>query len=133
MLKLEPLIAARAKAHQRASGGAVPQKSAKPPIDTRAELAALAGVSHNTIAKVKTITEHAPEAVKEKLRRGDSDVSINSAYQDIRGFQPRQALRRADRKQLPASNHALDLAPVPILRLISALAVPAYEDRQPEG
>lgn len=35
-LKLKPLIAA--KANQRASGGAVPQKSAKP-VDTRQELA----------------------------------------------------------------------------------------------
>jgi hypothetical protein len=54
-LELEPLIAGKAKEKQVESGGAVPQKSAKPPIDTRAELATLAGVSHDTIAKVKSI------------------------------------------------------------------------------
>ena len=52
-LKLKPLIAAKAKANQRASGGAVPQKSAKP-VDTRQELARAAGVSHDTIHKVET-------------------------------------------------------------------------------
>lgn len=41
-LKLKPIIAEKAKANQRASGGAVPQKSAKP-VDTREELAKTAG------------------------------------------------------------------------------------------
>lgn len=44
-LTLEPLVAARAKERQRAAGGALPQKSAEPPIDTRDEVAALAGMA----------------------------------------------------------------------------------------
>ena len=50
-LRLEGVIAARAKANQSAGGGAVPQKSAKP-VDTRQEIAKAAGVSHDTVAKV---------------------------------------------------------------------------------
>ena len=73
-LKLEPLIAAKAKKKQRDSGGAVPQKSAKPPLDTRAELAREAGVSHDTMAKAKAIHEKAPEAVKAQLRTGDLSI-----------------------------------------------------------
>ena len=82
-LKLEPLIAAQAKKKQRDSGGAVPQKSAEPPLDTRAELAREAGVSHDTIAKAKAIHEKAPEAVKAQLRTGD--LSIHRAYESLRG------------------------------------------------
>jgi len=52
-LRLEPLIAAKAKEKQRESGGAVCQKSDKPVIDTKKEVAKAAGVSHDTIAKAK--------------------------------------------------------------------------------
>lgn len=41
--------------NQRFAGGAVPQKSDKAVIDTKKELAAVAGVSHDTIAKVENI------------------------------------------------------------------------------
>jgi len=93
-LKLEPLIASKAKENQRASGGAVPQKSAEP-VETRKEIAKAAGVSHDTITKGKVISQKAPEAVKEQLRRGE--ISINSAYQDIRGSERR--IERVERIQ----------------------------------
>ena len=56
------------------------QKSAEPisPITTRNELAKVAGVSHDTIAKVEKIERKAPEAVKKQLRTGE--ISINKAY-----------------------------------------------------
>ena len=40
---------------------------AKPPIDTQKELASIAGVSHDTIAKVKVIEAKATPEIKEKL------------------------------------------------------------------
>jgi hypothetical protein len=55
---LEPLIAAKAKANQVASGGAVPKKSAEP-METRQEIAKAADVSHDTVAKVKIINKAA--------------------------------------------------------------------------
>lgn len=61
------------------------QKSAKSlkeseivPIDTRKEIAKIAGTSHDTIAKVKKIEEKAPKEVKEKIKNGE--MSINQAY-----------------------------------------------------
>ena len=57
-IRLGSEIAARAKANQKAAGGAVPQKSAEA-VDTRKELAKLAGVSHDTISE-KVL----PEAIK---------------------------------------------------------------------
>ena len=84
-LKLAPLVEARAKANQLATlkQNAVLQKSAErsAPIDTRREIAKAAGVSHDTVMKVKKIAEKAPEEVKAKLRTGE--ISINKAHADI--------------------------------------------------
>ena len=44
-------------------------------VDTKKELAKIAGVSHDTIARVEKIVQKAPEEVKEKLRRNTSVTS----------------------------------------------------------
>ena len=54
-LKREEIIAARAKVKQIKAGGALPQKSAEPPIETREELAKPAKVSHGTLDEVKKL------------------------------------------------------------------------------
>lgn len=82
-LKLKPIIAEKAKANQRASGGAVPQKSAKP-VDTREELAKTAGVSHDTIHRVETIENSDREDIKAAVKSGD--MSINQGYREIKGL-----------------------------------------------
>ena len=92
-LKLKPLIAAKAKANQRASGGAVPQKSAKP-VDTRQELARAAGVSHDTIHKVETVIEKGTPEVKAKARSGE--ISINTAYNLTNGYDKTPAQRQKE-------------------------------------
>lgn len=61
-LKLEPVYQERAKRHQQESGGAVPSKLTEPPIDTREEIAKVAGVSGGTVHKVKFIRDN-PDAV----------------------------------------------------------------------
>lgn len=84
-LRLKPLIAEKARENQATStGGNNPQllqKSAKAekPIDTRSELAEIAGVSHDTIAKVETIENSAPEVIKSAAK--SNNISINAAYQ----------------------------------------------------
>jgi len=80
-LELEPLIAARSRQGERTD---LLQKSAKSePLDTRQEVAKIAGLSHDTIAKAKVILEQGTEATKASLRRGES--SINREYEAIRG------------------------------------------------
>ena len=86
-LELESTIAERAKANQSAGGG--DQKSgcqisdkAISPIDTKREIAAIAGVSHDTVAKVKTIKAKASDEVKQKVASGE--MSINKAYQQTK-------------------------------------------------
>lgn len=58
------------------------------PIDTKRELAQIAGVSHDTIERVKTIQGKAPEEVLQKLR--DSEISINQAYTTIKREEKKQ-------------------------------------------
>ena len=56
---MKPIIAERAKENQGARND-ICQKSDKS-IDTKKELAAAAGVSHDTIAKVERIEKQAPK------------------------------------------------------------------------
>ena len=81
-LQLEDVFREKAKEKQKESGGAVPQISAKPPVETRQEIAKVANVSHDTIAKVKKIEANATPEVKEKLNTGT--MSINEAYKEIK-------------------------------------------------
>ena len=93
-LKLKGLFREKAEEKRRESGGAVPQKSAKPPIDTRQELARVAGVSHDTISRVEVIEQKAPEEVKEKLRRGD--LTIHKAYTYIKRQEVKEQAREIE-------------------------------------
>jgi N6-adenosine-specific RNA methylase IME4 len=95
-LELEPLISAKYEqsrkdkvSHYRQTGE-VSQKSDAP--DTKKELATIAGVSHDTIAKVKHIEQKATPEVKEKLSTGE--VSINQAYQDIKKEEKKEQLEQ---------------------------------------
>jgi ParB-like chromosome segregation protein Spo0J len=85
--RLKNVIAARAKQKQVQSGGdkksqnarSVPPKLAEPILETREELAQIAGVSHGTISKVEKIEAQAIPEVKENVRHGD--ISINQGYE----------------------------------------------------
>ena len=80
-LKLKPVIAEKAKEKQAEAGGAVRQKSDKAVIDTKKELAKVAGVSHDTIHKVEAIQNSGNQQLIDDVREGRE--SINSGYQRI--------------------------------------------------
>ncbi|MEK7854906.1 MAG: hypothetical protein AAB288_02365 [Acidobacteriota bacterium] len=79
-MKLDPLLAERAKQRQKDHGGTAPGKKkslramlpevikSKTNVTTRKELAKIAKVSDGTMQKAKVIVAKAPEEVKEKLR-----------------------------------------------------------------
>jgi hypothetical protein len=77
-LLLKPAIEEKAKEHQREAGGAVLTKSSKPPVHTRKEVAAVAGVSEDTIRKSEIIENEASPEVKDAARKGK--ISVNKAY-----------------------------------------------------
>lgn len=88
-LKLEPLVAAKAKERQGERTDIVQNSAPSEEFGkTRDKVARAAGVSHDTIHKVKTIQKKAPEEVKQKLRAGE--MSINKAYSDIRTQEKRE-------------------------------------------
>jgi DNA-binding XRE family transcriptional regulator len=82
-LRLKPIIQEKAKENQIQSGGAVPQKSAKP-IETRIEIAKLAGVSHDTIDKTEKILEKGTTDQIQRAREGGKGNSVNAIFQEIR-------------------------------------------------
>ena len=83
-LRLKPAISERAKENER-KGAEITntgsQKSVNPinKVDTQKKLAKIAGVSHDTIAKVEKIENEAPAPVISASRR--NDISVNTAYQ----------------------------------------------------
>lgn len=89
-LRLKPMIADRAKenilATQNNDNSAAFQKSEKQ-VNTAKELAKIAGVSHDTIAKVEKIEKSAPEPIIEASRKGE--ISVNAAYQ-VTKLEPEQ-------------------------------------------
>jgi DNA-binding XRE family transcriptional regulator len=66
-LKRKHIIAAKARENQgrRTDLNLLENSPKSKPIDTRAEVAKIAGVSDNTIARVEKIVQKAPEEVKE--------------------------------------------------------------------
>jgi hypothetical protein len=82
-LKLKSYIADKAKSNLKTStGGTTPRpltnSTKAAPVNTRAEVAKLAGVSEDTVRKVEEIQEKAIEPVKQMARSGG--VSVNAAH-----------------------------------------------------
>lgn len=88
-LELESVFSERAKENLSKAGssfspkeGLVNSPKVTETIDTRKELAKIASVGEQTIARVKVIEAKASEEVKAQLSTGE--VSINQVYQDIK-------------------------------------------------
>lgn len=98
-LELESIYRAKAKENQIASGEMfgrgqdekVLEISPKPfePINTRVEIAKVAGVSDNTIARVKRIEERGTPEQKAKLSSGE--VSINEVFKAVKKEERRES------------------------------------------
>lgn len=106
-LKLKPVFEEKAKEKQLSTlkQNTVSQKSdERQEISTKKELARVAGVSHDTIAKVQKIEQKAPEAVKEKIRTGE--LSINQAYQSVRRLEKVEAVEEkiAEHSEVPTGS-----------------------------
>jgi alkylated DNA nucleotide flippase Atl1 len=82
VLKRKESIAAKAKANQKAGGGAVRTKSYEP-VKTLEKLAKLAGMGSSTLRQVAFILKHADQNTIAKLRKGNSNFSINSVHEEL--------------------------------------------------
>ncbi|WP_207725765.1 ParB/RepB/Spo0J family partition protein [Clostridium sp. DJ247] len=86
--KYRPIFVKKAKENKSQNGGDNPQplpKLTKPEdaINTRSELARIAGVSNDTYSKGKKILESDNEDVKQKVINGE--LKINTAYNELFG------------------------------------------------
>lgn len=91
-LELEEVFREKAKEKQKMSEGKgiqISEDLKKPEVVTIKEVAKVANVSHDTIAKVKVIEAKADEETKEKLSTGE--VSINQVYQEIKKEEKKEA------------------------------------------
>ena len=113
-LLLEPIFRQKGKENQGERTDLL-QKSAKSdkPVDTRKELAKVAGVSHDTISKAKKIIEKADEKTKGLLRSGE--ISVNAAYRNIEREEVKdlQKQRRLDPVALPVGEYDVIYADPP--------------------
>ena len=80
-MKSAPYLHELGKENQRKAGGTIPEK-ADQPVDTRAELARIAGVSHDTVSKAEALLLGAGEPAIQRLRNGET--SINREYRTMR-------------------------------------------------
>ena len=82
-LKLKPIIATKAKENQRLGAEITNTGSSKltEAIDTRNEIAKIAGLSSGTITKIETISNEADEEIIQQILNGK--LSINKAYNSI--------------------------------------------------
>jgi N6-adenosine-specific RNA methylase IME4 len=98
-LQLEDVFRQKAKENQIRKPDFVLQKSAEQnSIDTRQEVAKIANVSHDTIAKVKKIEANATPEVKARLNTGT--MSINEAYKEIKKEEKIEERKEDIKKQL---------------------------------
>ena len=81
-LQLEDVFREKAKENQGNRNDIKQISAESKPIETRQEIAKIANVSHDTIAKVKKIEANATPEVKARLNTGT--MSINEAYKEIK-------------------------------------------------
>lgn len=81
-LQLEDVFKAKAKENQGNRNDIKQISAESKPIETRQEIAKVANVSHDTIAKVKKIESVASPEIKAKVSTGE--ISINEAFKEIK-------------------------------------------------
>ncbi|MCL2118984.1 MAG: hypothetical protein FWH27_11215 [Planctomycetaceae bacterium] len=77
-LKFKPMLVSKAKLKESERKMTLENSPKSPEINTRTEIAKIAGVSDNTVARVEYLEEHVDEDTKEKLRQGKT--SVNKEY-----------------------------------------------------
>jgi 16S rRNA G966 N2-methylase RsmD len=88
-LELESVFSKRAKEQQGKRADLLVNSPKSEPIDTRKELAKIASVGEQTIARVKVIESKATPEIKAQLSTGE--LSINQVYQEIKKEEKKEA------------------------------------------
>ncbi len=97
--RLKPLLAAQAKERMLAGKADPNQKSDEGMTSTK--IGKLAGVSHDTVHKVETVTKHGTPEIQAKARSGE--ISINEAYRQTTNIM--RPLKKEDIVQRAQEEH----------------------------
>lgn len=103
-LKKEDVLRPLAKENQRLSEGKGFQKSDNlkvEPFHVHKKIAEKSHVSHDTVARVKYIRDHADEETKNKLRAGDDKLSIHKVYVDLKAKEKREQVIKECNEAVP--------------------------------
>ena len=107
-LQKEPLIAAMAKENQKLSAGRGEKGLLiSENLNTQKEIAKIAKVGHDTVAKVKKIEAQATPEMKEQLKNGD--ISINQAYQQVKRDEKKQAVQQKIEEHAKVQTGTVDI------------------------
>ena len=90
-LKLKPIIAARAKQNMLATqnNNLAASSILTEQIDTREEIAKIAGLSTGSISKIEKISNEATDEIKQKVY--DGTLSINKGYEATKALKDKQS------------------------------------------
>lgn len=87
-LRLEPIYKAKAKERMLATQNNKSAKQISAELvekgETRNQVAKLAGVSHDTIDKVKKIIDHGTPEQVERIKKGDKGNTVNTVYEEVK-------------------------------------------------
>lgn len=83
-LKGEEAIAKKAKSNQGTRNDILLNSTKSSPINTRAEIAAIAGTSEDSVRKMKNILKNAPDSIKEKVR--NDEITINRGEEITKAY-----------------------------------------------
>ena len=128
-LALKPLLAAEAEENQRRGRGSGVSGRQKPdkPRDVKIELAAVTGVSHDTIAKVEAIRDRGGQELVSRVRRGE--LSVNQGYQILKRqeTEAKREARREENRRLVETAPTIEVALAAGARFATIVADPPWE------
>jgi DNA modification methylase len=108
-LQLEDVFREKAKENQGNRNDIKQISAESKPIETRQEIAKVANVSHDTIAKVKKIEANATPEVKARLNTGT--MSINEAYKEIKKEEKIETLEIKKKEYTEQSKSDIKISP----------------------
>jgi N6-adenosine-specific RNA methylase IME4 len=89
MQRTDFVLQKKAREHQRQGGRRKVRQNSEEAIDVNREAAKCAGVSHDTVAKVRVILEKGTEEEKAQLNSAGSRLTIHKVYRRIRRMELR--------------------------------------------
>ena len=124
-LRLKPVISAMAKENQGSRTDLTSVRNLTN-VDTKKEIAKIAGISHDTIAKIELIDNEATDEMKQLIR--DKKLSIDKAYKTIKSANPIKSSSKANKQYRNSVFCSFFNDPTKLLSLCNAILDTNYSD-----